>query len=227
MFTEHKRMNRKLAYFFGGLAGAPLLALLAFITFQPIKVLPRLMLAPGYGLTDQNDQPLSSEDLRGQITLYNFTYANCAEPCPPSTAFMRAVQDELPTLNLQVPVRLVTISVDAQRDTPEALRAFGERIGADFARWSFLTADEARLRQVVGGAFGMYFNRKLDGAFELDTRMWLVDGWGMVRAEYSTRLPTLSRVLRDIRLVGEEAANSVGVARYAYEAAHLFGCYTR
>jgi protein SCO1/2 len=220
-------MNRKLAYFLGGVFGAPLLALLAFVTIQPIKVLPRLMLAPGYALTDQSGDTLSSEDLRGQIALYSVTYSNCAEPCPPSTELMRSVQSELLALDLKVPVKLVTVSVDAERDTPGALRAFGERLGADFSRWSFLTGDEARLRQVVGGSFGMYYSRQPDGGYALDTRLWLVDGWGLVRAEYSTRLPGLSRVMRDIRLVADEAANSVGVARYAYEAAHLFGCYSR
>lgn len=220
-------MNRKLAYFLGGAFGAPLLALLAFVTLQPIKVLPRIMLAPGFTLIDQDGATFASEDLRGQIALYSITYSGCLAPCPPSTELMRSVQSELAALDLKVPVKLVTVSVDAERDTPEALRAFGRRLGADFSRWSFLTGDEDTVRRVVGGLFGMYYNRQPDGAFTLDTRMWLVDGWGIVRAEYSTRLPGLSRVMRDIRLVADEAANSVGVARYAYEAAHLFGCYSR
>ena len=50
-------------------AGVVLLAILsvaAFAVFQPIKVLPRIRLAPGFILTDQDGQRLTNEDLRGQ-----------------------------------------------------------------------------------------------------------------------------------------------------------------
>lgn len=221
-------MNRKLAIACGVVCGLPLVAVLAFVVFQPVKVLPRLQLAPGYSLTDQDNHPLTSDDLRGKISLYSFTYTNCGEQCPPSTARLREVQQQLaerPTND--VPVKLVTVTIDAERDNPVTLRAFGVQTGADFARWTFATGDEARVRQVVANGFGLFYARRPDGAFEFDQRMLLVDGWGIVRAEYSTYVPTLERLLRDIRLMSEEARSGEGIASYVYEAAHLFGCYSQ
>lgn len=221
-------MTRRLVYLLAGTAGLPLLALLAFVIFQPIKVLPRMALAPGFALTDQDGEPLTSEDLRGAITLYSFTYTHCVDPCPPTAELMRDVQTDLVGMDLDgVPVRLVTVTIDPERDTPEALHAFGERLGADFSRWTFATGDDARLRQVVGNGFDVFYTRRADGSFEFDTRLWLVDGAGLIRAEYSTYLPSKARLLRDIRLVADEARNSQGWARYAYETAHLFACYAR
>ena len=57
------------------------LAVIAFATFQPIKVLPRIRLAPGFVLVDQHGDTFTSEDLRGSVTLYTFTYGGCEAPC--------------------------------------------------------------------------------------------------------------------------------------------------
>jgi protein SCO1/2 len=212
----------------GGAVGLPLLALAFFVIFQPIKVLPRLQLAPGFSLTDQDGRPLTSEALRGQIVLYSFTYTGCQAPCESPRGLLRELQAELGNGDLAgAPVRLVTVTIDPERDTPAVLRRFGEQAGADFARWTFATGDPGRVRPLVIDGFDVFFGPRLNGDFDLDTRLWLVDGWGLMRAEYAMYLPPAPRVLRDLRLVAAEARNSQGLARYAYEAAHLFGCYSQ
>ena len=60
-----------------------------------------------------------------------------------------------------------------------------------------------------------------------DPRIVLVDGWGTLRAEYRVTQPDMEIIARDLRLLTEEAQNSEGTARLAYEAAHLFLCYPR
>ncbi len=201
---------------------------LAFAIFQPVKVLPRISLAPSLWLTNQDQRSLTSETLRGQIVLYNFTYTRCGERCAAQTSVLRALQQQLADLNTgSVPVRLVTISFDADHDTPAVLRGFAAGVGADPGQWEFATGDAAALKRAVGGGFQVYYAQAPDGGFEFDPALVLVDGWGIIRAEYRTAAPALDRLLRDIRLVAEEASNSAGVGRYAYEAAHLFLCYAR
>jgi protein SCO1/2 len=202
--------------------------LLAFVILRPIQVLPRITLAPGFVVRDQDAHTLTSEDLRGAITLYSFSYSACEQPCPDTTAVMQAVTAKLPAVDtLGVPVRLITLSVDPARDTPEALRRFGERYGADFEQWRFATDEAARLKHLVGGGFGIYYQAQLDGDVQLDPAFMLVDGNGLLRAEYRTASPSLDVILRDIRLLATEAVNSAGPGRLAYEAAHLFVCYPR
>jgi hypothetical protein len=41
----------------------------SFIIFRPIIVLPRITIAPGYTLTDQDGNRLTNEDMRGKIAL--------------------------------------------------------------------------------------------------------------------------------------------------------------
>ncbi len=207
---------------------AVILGVVAFATFQPIKVLPRIRLAPGFLLTDQAGQRLTNEDLRGKIVLYNFSYARCGEQCEPLNATLRSVQDQLAQAAGEgAPVELVTISFDPERDTPAALQAYAQAAGADPSRWRFATGDPARMKNIIGGGFEAYYEPDDQGGFKFSPAFALVDGWGIIRAEYRNEVPTPERVLKHIEVIQEEARNSKGVARMGYEAAHLFLCYAR
>ena len=132
-------------------------------------------------------------------------------------------------------MRFVTISVDPQRDTPERLRQAGEAWGlpAGAAEWQLLTGDPARLRATIGGGFRVYFSEPKEptaaspNRVTFDPRYVLVDHLGIMRADYRTGVLDPALLVRDVNLLVEEAANSDGIARLGYEAAHLFLCYPR
>lgn len=220
-------MRRRLLLGLGAALVVVLLALAFFALAQPVKVLPRMALAPGFVLTDQQGARLSSEELRGSIVLYSFTYAGCAEECAAHDAVLRAVRERLDMLDTGgVPVRLVSISFDAARGTPAALAAAAAARGADGERWRFAgSTDAARLKAVVGGGFRVYYEPQPDGRYRFDPALVLVDGWGLVRAEHRVGLPAPDALLAQLALLGAEIRASTGVARLAYEAAHLFACY--
>lgn len=218
--------------FWYALLAVPFVAMLAFVIFKPILVLPRMGLAPGFNLINQNGAQVTNEDLRGRIVLYNFTYTTCATPCPETGTTMRAVQHQLPAMATQgLPVELVTLSFDPERDSSEQLRSYAARFGAQSDTWHFATGDATLLKYVIGGGFGVYYQAKdapaKDGAFTFEPTFVLVDGAGIVRAKYRTATPDLAIVQRDIELVAKEAADSTGAGRLVYEAAHLFVCYPK
>ncbi|MCB0107259.1 MAG: SCO family protein [Caldilineaceae bacterium] len=225
-----KELTRSWYWMF--LLGIPVLAILAFAIFQPIVVLPRMGLGPGFGLTEGSGQRLTNEDLRGTIVLYNFTYTSCATPCPQTTPVMAEIHDLLDEMNLQtIPVALVTISFDPERDGPTVLSAYAQRFidSADRAAapWYFVTGDPLPLKYVIGGGFGSYYQANNDGTFTFDPTFVLVDGAGIIRAKYRTATPDIATMQRDIELVAKEAVESTGATRLAYEAAHLFLCYPK
>jgi protein SCO1/2 len=204
-----------------------ILSVVAFVTFQPIKVLPRVGLAPGFILTDQNGQRLTNEDLRGKLVLYNFSYARCGEPCQGMDATMRAVQDRLAEQATGAPVELVTISFDPEHDTPAALLAHAGAVGADADRWRFAVGEPSQTKAIVGGGFEVYYEPDGAGGFKFAPAFTLVDGWGIIRAVHRNRTPDADLLVRQIRVIDEEVRKSRGVARVAYEAAHLFACYAQ
>ena len=64
-----------------------------------------------------------------------------------------------------------------------------------------------------------------DGKVKLEPSLMIVDGLGILRAEYRRGIPPVEIALRDIDLLLTESRNSTGLTKYAYEAAHLFLCY--
>jgi protein SCO1/2 len=204
------------------------LAAMWFKIFEPIQVLPRIRLAPGFSLTDQNGSQVTSEDLRGSVVLYTFTYAGCEDPCPAPEPTMAAIRDQVDTVDMgDADLRFVTISFDPANDTPEVLAARAETMGADGDEWIYATGAEDLMKPIIGSGFKTYFEPRDDGTFAFDPALILVDGWGVVRGEYryQTRSPDTERVLSHIGILGEEIRNSHGAAGLAYEAAHFFLCY--
>ncbi len=204
-------------------------ALLLFVIVQPIKVLPRIRLAPGFALRTAEGTLLTSESLRGHFVLYSFTYAGCLRSvCPETDAIMQAVQTRLQSERTgDVPVRLVSIVLDPEQATPAALRAYADRVGADPSLWQFVTGDPTTLKTVVGAGFEVFYEPQVDGTYTLNPAMFLVDGWGIIRAAYRPVIhpPTADRILSHLQVLQKEVRNSRGIARLGYEAAHLFLCY--
>jgi protein SCO1/2 len=184
-----------------------------------------MRLAPGYVLANQDGLRISHEDLRGHIVIYNIAFTNCEGECAQGWVLMANLQDELARLQSEIPLDLVTISVDSERDTVEALQQFALQQGIDSKRWHLLTGEAEQMKYVVGDGFNTYYTTTTEGVLDLEPSLAIVDGVGILRAQYRTNLPTLAEVLRDVDLLLTEARNSKGLTRYAYEAAHLFLCY--
>lgn len=211
-----------------GVLALLVIVVLAFAIFQPIQVLPRIALGPGFSFVDQAGERLTNEDLRGHLVLYTFTYTGCQGDCPQTSRTLQLVQAQLDQINTRgLPVDLVTISFDPARDTPQQLAAFAHQVGADLTNWHFVTGEPAALKNVIGSSFGFYYNQAADGVFSFDPAFVLVDGVGIVRAKYRTAELDLALVQRDLELIATEARNSQGAGRLAYEAAHLFLCYPK
>ena len=203
-------------------------AALAFAVFEPIQVLPRIRLAPGYALVGSDGATVTSEDGRGAVTLYSFAPTDCDDRCEQAFATLARVQERMGSeIDLgDTEFRIVTIALDGV-DDPAALAVAAQRSGADGARWQWLGGDESRIRSVVGTGFRRYFEQADDGGIDFDPAFVLVDGHGLVRGEY--RYQTLAddddKFIRHAEILADEIRNAEGPTALAYEAAHLFLCY--
>lgn len=208
--------------------GVLVLAVMAFAIFEPIQVLPRIRLAPGFAMTDQAGAPWTSESSRGSVTLYSFAYGGCGQECLGIYSTMAEVAARAPLeADLGgVDLRLLTVSIDPEGDAG-TLADVAAASGADGDRWRWATLDAASVRDVVGAGFGVYTERTGDGSIAFDPTFVLVDGWGVIRGEYAyaTLASDADKLVRHISVLGEELRKAKGVAAVAYEAAHVFLCY--
>src|SRR5436309_15242364 len=82
--------------------------------------------APDFTLTTQAEEPLRWADLRGKVVLVSFVFTTCGGSCPATTHRMSRVAEALAGKGLLEDdrVRLLSITLDPARDTPQALRKY-------------------------------------------------------------------------------------------------------
>lgn len=113
-----------------------------------------LGVVPPFSLLDQDGRPVTDQSLRGQVWAANFLFTSCPTECPPLAKATRRLQELLGPDAAQRKLAIVSISVDPMTDTPEVLREFAKKYGADHQTWRFLTGEyEAMERLVVQGFF--------------------------------------------------------------------------
>ncbi len=212
----------------GGVVGVLLGAALAFAIIQPITVLPRIRVAPGYALVDQAGAAFTSETARGAVTLYSFAPFDCGVECDEIASTLREVRDRVPLEAdlADVDFRIVTIAL-ADEPAPAALAAAAEASGADGEQWRWIGGEWDRVRTVVGAGFRRYFERNDAGEVDFDPGYVIVDGNGVIRAQnrYATVADDADKLVRQVGTLGDEIRYAHGIAALGYEAAHLFLCY--
>lgn len=79
-----------------------------------------------------------AKDLKAKAKLVYFFYTSCGDVCPITTRRMESI---LLKLKQQVPdadVKMVSITIDPERDTEEVLRQYAKQFKVDSNTWAFL-----------------------------------------------------------------------------------------
>lgn len=88
-----------------------------------IVLLPQPRTVPAISLTDQDGKPIAMNELKDKWSLLFFGYTFCPDICPTTLAQMRELKGLLPEA-ARDRVRIVMISVDPNRDTPQQLKQY-------------------------------------------------------------------------------------------------------
>lgn len=169
--------------------------------------LPVLGEVPSLALTDQAGRPFTRASLEGRVTIANFIFTSCPTICPVLTGKMRGLVERTQGASLG----FVSFSVDPDNDTPAVLAAYGQKHGADFARWSFVTGPREALEKAVVDGFkvGIDRTRRAGGGGEgggAEPDVWdivhgehfvLVDAAGRIRGYYRAEPATMDALVRD------------------------------
>lgn len=97
-------------------------------------------------LTNQLGQQVTlNKDLPGKILLIDFFFVDCPSICPKLTRNMALLQKAYRRTALKANdsiVQFISITVNPERDSFPALRAYADRFGANHDHWWFLTGDK-------------------------------------------------------------------------------------
>lgn len=162
---------------------------------------------PAFSLTDRDQQAVALEDLKGKVWLASFIYTNCPDICPMLNHRFQALQEKALALGGNDGVRLVSFSVDPERDTPEVLAGYAKALNAT-PKWHFLTGQREVIEKVAREGFLVGFE-KVPGTtldFSHSTKIALVDRNGVVRAYYDGvgEKDEMPQILKDLEVVLKE-----------------------
>ena len=99
-----------------------------------------------FALTNQSGQPVTLAGMRGKVWLADIIFTRCPGPCARMTKQMKELQDALPAASA---AQLVSLTTDADFDTPPILQKYAERFGAQPGNWQFLTGDKRAIASLA------------------------------------------------------------------------------
>ncbi|XP_073689856.1 protein SCO1 homolog, mitochondrial-like [Garra rufa] len=119
------------------------------------KSMGKASLGGPFSLVDHNNKPTKSEDFLGQWLLIYFGFTHCPDICPDELEKMIEAVDEIDTIKTLPDITPILITIDPDRDTPEALAAYVKEFSPKLIG---LTGKTAQIEQ-VSRAYRVYYSQ--------------------------------------------------------------------
>ena len=134
---------------------------------------------PDFEFIDSEGRYVGLSSLKGKVWVADFIFTTCTMACPIMTGNMNIIHKKYKKND---DIRLVSISVYPEYDTPEVLKKYASQYEANTDTWHFLTGNENTVKEVIKDGFkiGDYE----DIIFHSE-KFALVDRNGMIRAYYN------------------------------------------
>ena len=144
------------------------------------------------------------------IVLLSFVFASCTDVngCPLATSVLQRVQHRVAQRpDLAERIRLVSLSFDPARDTPEVMRKYGETFARPGVDWTFLTTRGPEQLAPILAAYDQSITQEIDadgrstGSFAHILRVFLIDTRRNVRNVYTVSFLHPDTLLNDVETV--------------------------
>lgn len=134
---------------------------------------------PDFALYDQDGKVVQPRDWRGQKVVLNFIFTRCDQPqmCPAATQRMARLQAEAAAA--EVPVLLISITLDPAYDSPGILRQYADERGLRSDNFRLLTGPEAVIHDLLR-QFGIVAYAE-DGTIKHTMATLLIDERGQIQ----------------------------------------------
>jgi cytochrome oxidase Cu insertion factor (SCO1/SenC/PrrC family) len=117
---------------------------------------------PEFTLLDENGNAVSKQDLVGKTVVLTFTYVNCLDPtaCPILLGNLSNLQQDLKMKGSQTDnLLLVSVSLDPENDTPQAMKEHAQKMNFNMTYLKMLTGDKNEI-QTLADTLGVHFEKK-------------------------------------------------------------------
>jgi protein SCO1 len=132
-----------------------------------------------FACVERSGRAMRTGELAGRFVVADFVFTNCAGMCPKLAIEMKKLQDATAGRD---DLRMVSFTVDPDRDQPAAMAKYADEHGFDKERWLFLRAEIPDLKAFMVGELGLA--APTDIVLHTD-RFVLFDTTGAARGVYS------------------------------------------
>lgn len=155
---------------------------------------------PQFSLFERNGQTITKESFRGKVWVASFVFTHCAGQCPLIMQEMKRIQK---ALHFKENFRLLSVTVDPKRDTPEVLTEYAAKLDADPFKWWFVTGKVDEIQALVQNGFRLSMaDEGGDAAMDVthSQKLILVDHVGRIRGYYDANEPDeVKTLLKDAK----------------------------
>lgn len=159
-------------------------------------------------LIDQDGKPRPFSTFRGHRVAITFIYTRCPLPefCPLMDRHFAAVQKAIRSDATLADVRLLSVTLDPEFDTPRVLKPYAQKRGADPAVWSFMTGAPQDVA-AFSSQFGLYVERDPANAANIghNLRTVIVDAGGRVTRAHTGNDWTPAQLVADLHATSAPA----------------------
>lgn len=141
---------------------------------------------PDFTLTNENGETMTKQDLLGKTVAMTFTFVNCADPnaCPVLLTNFSKLQQNIKASGIRTDdILLVSVSIDPERDRPEAMKEHAKKMNFDMSYFKMLTGEMTEIKHVTD-ALGVNF-KKTDGEVLHDNKTLVFNPKGELTHEFT------------------------------------------
>jgi protein SCO1/2 len=164
-----------------------------------------------FNLTDQNGNAVSFKNFDKKIFVASFFYSNCPTVC---NTVNKNISELAYAYRKNPMVYFTSITVDPQRDTPQALKKYAGQY-EETKRWMFLSGDTSTIYNLARNGFLVNALQAGKDNFIYSDKLILIDAEKRIRGYYSgTSAADLTKLNDEIKVLIAEELRKVDKALY-------------
>jgi len=151
--------------------------------------------------TSATGKKLRMGAFKGQVQIVTMFFARCEFACPILVHDMKRIEAALPA-TLRTNVGFLLVSFDSERDTPEALHAYSQRVELDTNRWTLLRGSPDDVLELAA-LLGIKFKRDSRGQFAHSNVITVLNAAGEIAYQQIGLNQDIQPTLKAITTAGE------------------------
>lgn len=130
----------------------------------------------------ESGKEISLSELSGKPQIMAMIFTSCTYACPIIVNDIKKIEAGIPKQNLDK-VNFLLVSIDPERDTPEALMLFAKKQKLNMSRWKLLTADDSSVSELAA-VMGFKYKKEKDGSFSHSNIISVLDKKGVITFQH-------------------------------------------